>query len=144
MSEYLRNLPGCRVRDFEVVDIFPFGIVFDWEKDGEATFTVLFERNCPIPSAKVLTFHRYDLAPHTYKILLYSILRQHADTLLHSCALSCHRPLSLQRQGCAPVACPTVMLTGAQRAAAGTNTSAAWQLMLMQASFRTLFMPAFP
>ena len=49
---------GCRVRDFEVVDIFPFGVAFDWEKDGEATSTVLFERNCPIPSAKVLTFHR--------------------------------------------------------------------------------------
>ena len=48
----------CRVRDFEVVDIFPFGIAFDWDKDGEHTSTVLFERNCPIPSAKVLTFHR--------------------------------------------------------------------------------------
>ena len=48
----------CRVRDFEVVDIFPFGIAFDWDKDGEHTSTVLFERNCLIPSAKVLTFHR--------------------------------------------------------------------------------------
>ena len=49
---------GCRVRDFEVVDIFPFGLAFDWDKDGEHIFTVLFESNCPIPSAKVLTFHR--------------------------------------------------------------------------------------
>lgn len=61
---------GCRVRDFEVVDIFPFGVAFDWEKDGEPTSTVLFERNCAIPSAKVLTFHRFrfqlprDLASH--------------------------------------------------------------------------------
>ena len=46
------------MRDFEVVDIFPFGVAFDWEKDGEPTSTVLFERNCPITSAKVLTFHR--------------------------------------------------------------------------------------
>ena len=49
---------SCRVRDFEVVDIFPFGVAFDWDKDGEPTSVVLFERNCPIPSAKVLTFHR--------------------------------------------------------------------------------------
>ena len=41
-----------------MVDIFPFGVAFDWDKDGEPTSVVLFERNCPIPSAKVLTFHR--------------------------------------------------------------------------------------
>ena len=44
-----------------MVDIFPFGVAFDWEKDGEPTSTVLFERNCAIPSAKMLTFHRYPL-----------------------------------------------------------------------------------
>ena len=41
-----------------MVDIFPFGVAFDWDKDGEPTSVVLFERNCPTPSAKVLTFHR--------------------------------------------------------------------------------------
>ena len=47
-----------RVRDFEVIDAFPFGIQFSWEKDGETTTTVLFERNGQIPSAKMLTFFR--------------------------------------------------------------------------------------
>ncbi|KAK9827583.1 hypothetical protein WJX81_000587 [Elliptochloris bilobata] len=50
--------PIFRVRDFEVIDAFPFGIQFTWEKDGEPTTTVLFERNGPIPSAKMLTFFR--------------------------------------------------------------------------------------
>ncbi len=47
-----------RVRDFEVIDAFPFGIQFSWERDGEQTTTVLFERNGPIPAAKMLTFFR--------------------------------------------------------------------------------------
>jgi len=46
------------VRDFEVIDAFPFGIQFSWERDGEQTTTVLFERNGPIPAAKMLTFFR--------------------------------------------------------------------------------------
>ncbi|KAK9830242.1 hypothetical protein WJX72_010520 [[Myrmecia] bisecta] len=50
--------PIFRVRDFEVIDSFPFGTEFTWEKDGEPTTTVLFERNGPIPSAKMLTFFR--------------------------------------------------------------------------------------
>ncbi len=48
----------CRVRDFEVIEAFPFGIQFEWEKDGEHTTSVLFERMGPIPSAKMLTFFR--------------------------------------------------------------------------------------
>jgi heat shock protein 4 len=48
----------CRVRDFEVIEAFPFGIGFQWEKDGERTTSTLFERNGPIPSAKMLTFFR--------------------------------------------------------------------------------------
>lgn len=47
-----------RVRDFEVIEAFPFGIQFEWEKDGEHTTSVLFERMGPIPSAKMLTFFR--------------------------------------------------------------------------------------
>ena len=46
------------MRDFEVIDAFPFGIQFSWEKDGETTTTVLFEHNGQIPSAKMLTFFR--------------------------------------------------------------------------------------
>lgn len=46
------------MRDFEVIDAFPFGIQFSWERDGEQTTTVLFERNGPIPAAKMLTFFR--------------------------------------------------------------------------------------
>ncbi len=54
---------GVRVRDFEVIDAFPFGIQFSWDKDGEQTTTVLFERNGPIPSAKMLTFFRCGALP---------------------------------------------------------------------------------
>ena len=66
---------GCRVRDFEVVDIFPFGVAFDWEKDGEPTSTVLFERNCAIPSAKVLTFHRCAFQPKLPKCSVFASIR---------------------------------------------------------------------
>ena len=51
--------PICRVRDFEIMDILPYGIQFEWDKDGEMTKTTLFERNCTIPSTKMLTFFRY-------------------------------------------------------------------------------------
>ncbi|KAK9813890.1 hypothetical protein WJX73_003481 [Symbiochloris irregularis] len=50
--------PIFRVRDFEVIDSFPFGISLSWDKDGESVSSVLFERNGPIPSTKVLTFKR--------------------------------------------------------------------------------------
>ncbi|EIE18231.1 heat shock protein 70E [Coccomyxa subellipsoidea C-169] len=50
--------PIFRVRDFEVIEAFPFGIEFQWDKDGERITSVLFERNGPIPSAKMLTFFR--------------------------------------------------------------------------------------
>ena len=49
---------ACRVRDFEIIDIFPYGINFAWDKDGERIVSTLFERNGPIPSAKMLTFFR--------------------------------------------------------------------------------------
>lgn len=41
-----------------MIEAFPFGIEFQWEKDGERTTSTLFERNGPIPSAKMLTFFR--------------------------------------------------------------------------------------
>ena len=46
------------MRDFEILEAFPFGITFSWEKDGEPNQSVLFERNGPIPSVKMLTFMR--------------------------------------------------------------------------------------
>lgn len=56
-----------RVRDFEIIDIYPYGIAFSWDKDGEPTSSVLFERGGPIPSAKMLTFFRCALRtlPHS-------------------------------------------------------------------------------
>jgi heat shock 70kDa protein 4 len=47
-----------RVKEFEVIDSFPFGVAFSWEKDGEPTTSTLFEKHGPIPSAKMLTFYR--------------------------------------------------------------------------------------
>jgi hypothetical protein len=49
----------CRVRDFEVMDIYPFGVQLSWEKDGEPTTSIVFELNGPLPSTKSLTFYRY-------------------------------------------------------------------------------------
>jgi heat shock protein 4 len=56
------------VREFEVIDAFPFGVAFSWEKDGETTTTVLFERNGPIPSTKLLTFYRSAAAAHPHSV----------------------------------------------------------------------------
>ena len=53
------------MRDFEIIDIYPYGIAFSWDKDGEPTSSVLFERNGPIPSAKMLTFFRWVLPDAT-------------------------------------------------------------------------------
>lgn len=50
--------PIFRVRDFEVIDSCPYTIVFNWEKDGEATSQRLFEKGSAIPAAKMLTFLR--------------------------------------------------------------------------------------
>jgi hypothetical protein len=54
-----RRRVARRVRDFEIIDIYPYGIAFSWDKDGEPTSSVLFERGGPIPSAKMLTFFRW-------------------------------------------------------------------------------------
>lgn len=48
----------CRVRDFEVIDSYPFGVDFTWEKDGVPHTEPLFRRAGPIPSSKMLTFLR--------------------------------------------------------------------------------------
>lgn len=53
------NLLCCRVRDFEVMDVYPFGVQLTWEKEGAPTTSVVFERNGPLPSTKSLTFYRY-------------------------------------------------------------------------------------
>ena len=47
-----------RVRDFEVIDKVALGVEFCWEKDGQPISSVVFERNSPVPSVKLLTFFR--------------------------------------------------------------------------------------
>ncbi len=54
----------CRVRDFEVIDSYPFGVEITWEKDGAPHTEVLFKRAGPIPSSKMLTFFRYTSVLH--------------------------------------------------------------------------------
>lgn len=51
--------PQFKVRDFEVVDSFPFPVSFNWVGEGgEAKDMELFERNNPVPSSKMMTFFR--------------------------------------------------------------------------------------
>jgi len=50
-----------RVRDFEVIDKVALGVEFSWEKEGQPTTSVIFERNSPLPSVKLLTFYRCDV-----------------------------------------------------------------------------------
>lgn len=50
--------PTFKVRDFQVLDSFPYGVQFSWEKDGAAVTSVVFERGSLVPSAKMLTFYR--------------------------------------------------------------------------------------
>ncbi len=50
--------PQHSVREFEVIDVFPYGVTVSWEKDGELVTSPLFERGCAVPSAKMLTFFR--------------------------------------------------------------------------------------
>ena len=61
MLEFVRSRRPtlfCRVRDFEVIDSYPFGVDFTWEKDGVPHTESLFKRAGPIPSSKMLTFLR--------------------------------------------------------------------------------------
>ena len=48
----------CRVRDFEVIDKAPYGVVFSWEKDGKLVESNAFERNSSIPSVKAISVFR--------------------------------------------------------------------------------------
>lgn len=51
--------PQFKVRDFEVVDSFPFPVSFYWQGDeGEQKEMELFERNNTVPSLKAMTFFR--------------------------------------------------------------------------------------
>ncbi len=47
-----------RVRDFEVIDTVALGVAFSWDKEGQPITSVIFERNSPLPSVKLLTFYR--------------------------------------------------------------------------------------
>lgn len=57
--------PTFRVRDFQVLDSFPYGVQFSWEKDGQPVTSTVFERGSLVPSAKMLTFYRAE--PFTIK-----------------------------------------------------------------------------
>jgi heat shock protein 4 len=51
--------PQFKVRDFEVVDSFPYPVSFAWaSEDGEAKELEIFERNNAVPSSKMMTFFR--------------------------------------------------------------------------------------
>lgn len=50
--------PIFKVRDFEVIDYQPYGVSFQWEKDNQIKDTLLFEKGCPSPVTKLLTFTR--------------------------------------------------------------------------------------
>ncbi|KAL4201207.1 hypothetical protein AMTRI_Chr02g257470 [Amborella trichopoda] len=52
--------PIYRVRDYEVQDIFPFSIAFSSDEGPVSTpsSNILFPKGQPIPSVKMLTFHR--------------------------------------------------------------------------------------
>ncbi|CCX05166.1 heat shock protein 70 family [Pyronema domesticum] len=54
--------PVFRTRDFAVHDIISYPIEFTWEQSpevpNEATSMVVFKKNNPVPSTKILTFHR--------------------------------------------------------------------------------------
>lgn len=68
------------MRDYEVVDAYPFGVSFKWDKDGEIVTSEVFERNGLIPRAKMLTFFRYGEKTIPYpplNALLTSCSRRH-------------------------------------------------------------------
>jgi len=55
--------PLFRVREFDVADACPYPVALTWQKPGAASsdppvVQVLFERNSPFPSAKIVTFNR--------------------------------------------------------------------------------------
>ena len=47
-----------RVRDFEVIDKAPYGVVFSWEKDGKVVESNVFDRNSSTPSVKAISVSR--------------------------------------------------------------------------------------
>ena len=101
----------CRVRDFEVIEAFPFGNEFQWEKDGERTSSTLFERNGPIPSAKMLTFFRSVLQCSysnqcTWNIKISDSSVQFRTAVVQAACLSQNTRLTLMH------ACATDMLPG--------------------------------
>ncbi len=44
-----------------MIDKVALGVEFSWEKEGQPTTSVIFERNSPLPSVKLLTFYRCDV-----------------------------------------------------------------------------------
>eukprot|EP00898_Chlorokybus_atmophyticus_P007497 jgi/Chlat1/7749/Chrsp66S07221 len=56
--------PAFKVREFEVIDVYPYSVSFTWTNSGDAgnalSTTVVFPKGNPIPSTKMLTFYRND------------------------------------------------------------------------------------
>jgi heat shock protein 4 len=72
--------PQFKVRDFEVVDSFPFPVAFHWTTDeGEAKDMELFERNNAVPSTKMMTFFRNETFGIQAKYTTPTLLHPGAD-----------------------------------------------------------------
>merc|ERR1719409_1476217 len=77
--------PQFRVRDFEVVDSFPFPVSFSWQADGgEVKDMELFERNNAVPSSKMMTFFRNETFTLQAKYTTPTLLPPNAMTQIGS------------------------------------------------------------
>jgi heat shock protein 4 len=73
--------PQFKVRDFEVVDSFPYPVAFCWNtEEGEAKDTELFERNNAVPSLKTITFFRNETFGVQAKYTTPTLLPPNAET----------------------------------------------------------------
>ena len=41
-----------------MIDTVALGVAFSWDKEGQPITSVIFDRNSPLPSVKLLTFYR--------------------------------------------------------------------------------------
>ena len=72
--------PQFKVRDFEVVDSFPFPVSLSWvADDGEVKDMEMFERNNAVPSTKMMTFFRNETFAIQAKYVVPALLPPGAD-----------------------------------------------------------------
>ena len=77
--------PQFRVREFEVVDSFPYPVSFQWQADGgEVKDMELFERNNAVPSTKMMTFFRDETFTLQAKYTTPTLLPPNAITQIGS------------------------------------------------------------